>query len=97
MKKTRSKIIIKTSKVDDFTKTSIQDFGMSELTVKQISSRFQALGTSIGISSEQLVNSIEETENDGEKYAVFDFEAEKGILYTLVHNKIVINFLVKED
>lgn len=50
-----------------------------------------------GIKEMQLVNSIEETENDGEKYAVFDFEAEKGILYTLVHNKIVINFLVKED
>lgn len=46
----------KASKVDDFTKTSIQDFGMSELTVKQISSRFQALGTSIGISSEQVAN-----------------------------------------
>lgn len=44
------------SKVDDFTKASIQDFGMSELTVKQISSRFQALGTSIGISSEQVAN-----------------------------------------
>ena len=44
------------SKVDDFTKTSIQDFGMSELTVKQISSRSQALGTSIGISSEQVAN-----------------------------------------
>lgn len=44
------------SKVDDFTKTSIQDLGMSELTVKQISSRFQALGTSIGISSEQVAN-----------------------------------------
>lgn len=44
------------SKVDDFTKTSIQDFGMSELTVKQIASRFQALGTSIGISSEQMAN-----------------------------------------
>ena len=44
------------SKVDDFTKTSIQDFGMSELTVKQISSRFQALGTSIDISSEQVAN-----------------------------------------
>lgn len=44
------------SKVDDFTKTSIQDFGMSELTVKQISSRFQALGTSIGISSKQVAN-----------------------------------------
>lgn len=50
-----------------------------------------------GIKEMQLVNSIEETENDGEKYAVFDFEAEKGILYTLVHNKIVINFLVRED
>lgn len=45
-----------TSKVDEFTKTSIQDFGMSELTAKQISSRFQALGTSIGISSEQVAN-----------------------------------------
>lgn len=44
------------SKVDDFTKTSVQDFGMSELTVKQISSRFQALGTSVGISSEQVAN-----------------------------------------
>lgn len=44
------------SKVDDFTKTSIQDFGMSEPAVKQISSRFQALGTSIGISSEQVAN-----------------------------------------
>lgn len=44
------------SKADDFTKTSIQDFGMSELTVKQIASRFQALGTSIGISSEQVAN-----------------------------------------
>lgn len=44
------------SKVDDFTKSSIQDFGMSELTVKQISSRFQALGTSVGITSQQVAN-----------------------------------------
>lgn len=44
------------SKVDDFAKTSIQDFGMSELTVKQISSRFQALGTSVGITSQQVAN-----------------------------------------
>lgn len=44
------------SKVDDFTKTSIQDFGMPELTVKQISSRFQALGTSVGITSQQVAN-----------------------------------------
>lgn len=45
-----------TSKVDEFTKTSIQDFGMSELTVKQISSRFQALGTSVGITSQQVAD-----------------------------------------
>ena len=44
------------SKVDDFTKTSIQDYGISELTVKQISSRFQALGTSVGITSQQVAN-----------------------------------------
>lgn len=43
-----------TSKVDDFVKTSIQDFGMSELTAKQISSRFQALGTAVNISSQQI-------------------------------------------
>lgn len=45
-----------TSKVDEFTKRSIQDFGMSELTAKQISSRFQALGTSVGITSQQVAN-----------------------------------------
>ena len=50
-----------------------------------------------GIKEMQLVSSIEEIENDGEKCAVFNFEVEKGILYTLVHNKIVINFLVRED
>lgn len=43
-----------TSKVDDFVKTSIRDFGMSELTAKQISSRFQALGTAVNISSQQI-------------------------------------------
>lgn len=42
------------NKVDDFTKTSIQDFGMSELTAKQIASRFQALGTAVNISSQQI-------------------------------------------
>ena len=43
-----------TSKVDDFVKTSIQDFGLSELTAKQIASRFQALGTAVNISSQQI-------------------------------------------
>lgn len=43
------------SLVDDMAKTSIQDFGMSELSVKQFASRFQAMGTAMGISSEQVV------------------------------------------
>lgn len=43
-----------TYKVDEFTKRSIQDLGMSELSVKQIASRFQAMGTAVGITSEQV-------------------------------------------
>lgn len=41
-------------KVEDLASTSIQDFGMSELTVKQISSRFQAMGVAMGISTDQV-------------------------------------------
>lgn len=36
-------------KVEDLASVSITDFGMSELTTKQISSRFQAMGTAMGI------------------------------------------------
>ena len=43
-------------KLDDFTSTSIQDFGMSELTAKQTASRFQAMGLAMGISSTQVAN-----------------------------------------
>ena len=43
-------------KLDDFTKTSIQDFGMSELTAKQTASRFQAMGSAMGITSAQVAN-----------------------------------------
>ena len=43
-------------KLDEFTKTSIQDFGMSELTAKQTASRFQAMGSAMGISSAQVAN-----------------------------------------
>lgn len=41
-------------KVEDLASTSIQDFGMSELTAKQISSRFQAMGVAMGISTDQV-------------------------------------------
>lgn len=42
------------SKIEDFAKTSIQDYGMSELTAKQIAGRFQAMGTSVGFSQKKM-------------------------------------------
>lgn len=41
-------------KLDDFSKDSIQKFGMSELAAKQYGSRFQAMGTAMGIGSSQI-------------------------------------------
>lgn len=41
-------------KVEDFAKTSIEQFGMSELALKQYSSRFQAMGSAMGITSTQI-------------------------------------------
>lgn len=38
-------------KVNEFAQNSIQQLGMSELTVKQTASRFQAMGTAMGIDS----------------------------------------------
>ena len=38
-------------KVNDFAQDSIRQFGMSELTLKQTASRFQAIGTAMGIDS----------------------------------------------
>lgn len=45
--------------VEDMSKTSITDFGMSELTVKEVSSRFQAMGTAMGITNKEVVSSSE--------------------------------------
>lgn len=41
-------------KVDELASHSIGDFGMSELTAKQISSRFQAMGTAIGFGQSKM-------------------------------------------
>ena len=41
-------------KVEDFAKTSIQQFGMSELSLKQYASRFQAMGSAMGISGSSI-------------------------------------------
>lgn len=42
------------SKVDELTQHSIQDFGMSELTAKQISGRFQAMGMAMGFAQGKM-------------------------------------------
>lgn len=42
--------------VDKMAKTSIPEFGMSELTVKQISSRFQAMGTAMGFAQGKMAD-----------------------------------------
>lgn len=44
------------SRIEDFASSSITDFGMSELTAKQISSRFQAMGTAIGFSQDKMAD-----------------------------------------
>lgn len=45
--------------VEEMSESSIIDFGMSELTVKQISSRFQAMGTAMGMSNKMVADSSE--------------------------------------
>lgn len=42
------------SRVEEFSKDSIKNLGMSELSVKQYASRFQAMGRAMGISSQQV-------------------------------------------
>lgn len=43
-------------KVDELVQDSIQRFGMAELTAKQISSRYQAMGVAMGISSKSIAD-----------------------------------------
>lgn len=65
------------NKIEELTKDtkSIQDFGMSELTVKQISSRFQALGTALGIPKKAMSDmSIELTKLAADMASFYDVE-----------------------
>lgn len=41
-------------RMEDFAKTAVETVGMSELTAKQIGSRFQAMGRNMGISQEMI-------------------------------------------
>lgn len=47
------------SRLDDMAQTSIQDFGMSELTLKKIASRYQAMGSAMGITDDAVKKSTE--------------------------------------
>ena len=46
-------------KLDDFTKTSINDFGLSTLAAKQYASRFQSMGMAMGITNNQVAKSAD--------------------------------------
>ena len=43
-----------TAKVQEFADTAIMSFGMSELSAKQFASRFQSMGSAMGVSTEQV-------------------------------------------
>lgn len=63
------------SLVNEMAKTSIQDFGMSELSVKQYSSRFQAMGVAMGFSQKEMANmSIELTKLTADMASFYDME-----------------------
>ena len=59
--------------INKFTKTSIQAYGMSELTAKQVSSRFQAMGVAIGMAQGKVANmSLELTKLTADMASFYD-------------------------
>ena len=61
--------------VEDMAKTSIQDYGMSELTTKKIASRFQAMGTAMGFPQKQMAGmSIELTKLAADMASFYNVE-----------------------
>lgn len=64
-------------KVEDLASTSIQDFGMSELTAKQIASRFQAMGVAMGFAQDEMSHmSIELTKLAADMASFYNVEQE---------------------
>ena len=55
-------------KIQDLVQSSIQDLGMSELTAKQIASRYQAMGSAMGISRDQVKKASEQIGELRENY-----------------------------
>lgn len=61
------------SLVNDFAANSIQKFGMSELSVKQFASRFQAMGVAMGFSQGKMANmSVELTKLTADMASFYD-------------------------
>ena len=62
-------------KIEDLAKVSIPELGMSELTVKQIASRFQAMGVAMGISQKGMADmSTELTRLAGDMASFYNVE-----------------------
>ena len=62
-------------KIEQFADTSIVDYGMSELTAKQIASRFQAMGGAIGFAQGQMADmSIELTKLAADMASFYNVE-----------------------
>lgn len=63
------------SLIQDFSKTSIQQYGMSELMAKQVASRFQAMGTAMGFTQGKMADmSIELTKLTGDLASFYNEE-----------------------
>ena len=61
--------------VEDMSNTSITNFGMSELTVKQISSRFQAMGVAMGFARSNMAEmSVELTKLAADMASFYNVE-----------------------
>lgn len=63
------------SKIEDLAKVSIPELGMSELTAKQIGSRFQAMGTAMGFAQGKMADmSVELTRLAGDMASFYNVE-----------------------
>lgn len=62
--------------IEEFSKTSIQDYGISELTAKTMAGRFQAMGTAVGFSQEKMSDmSVELTKLAADMASFYNVEA----------------------
>ncbi len=63
------------SLIEKMSQTSITDFGMSELTVKQVSSRFQAMGAAMGFTQGKMADmSVELTKLTADMASFYNVE-----------------------